>query len=541
MDGFCVPYTRVPHSSALFLDYLYHYDRVARFYNGSPYETSSYQALAAKLRGRSLDRRELIEILARQNQAFGCGEPTLANIERLKQPETLAVVTGQQAGLFSGPAFTLYKALTAIRLAQSLTEGGQPSVPVFWLATEDHDLEEVAETATLDEDYNLIPLRDRGERPAPRSSVGFVKFTEEIQAAEQQLESSLPAGPPRERLLQDLRETFQPGATWTSAFARFMARLFSRWGVILLDPLDEGVHRLCAGLYRQAIDQAAELRGRVLERSRALLQYGYHAQVHIGEDSTLIFATRDGNRQPLHERSGQYFLDGTEHLSRDELHAWLERQPLDFSPNVLLRPLVQDMLLPTLAYVAGPSELAYLGQAQALYESFGRPQPVVLPRAAFTLLDARTQRTMEKYRIGVEDVWQGEEHLGGKLAAAGSAESWSEHFAKSEQDLAALLDRLHADIEKLDPTLLETLVHVKEKMTYQMERLKGKVSRAAIGRSELLARHQQALLRFLMPQKDLQERRVGGVYFLGRAGYDILDHLLSHIQIHCSDHQVLGY
>jgi bacillithiol biosynthesis cysteine-adding enzyme BshC len=497
--------------------------------------------LAKQIRDLKQDRRQLAEILTRQNRAFGCAEPTLANIQRLGERETVAVVTGQQAGLFSGPAFTLYKALTTIRLAQSLSEQGLASVPVFWLATEDHDLEEVSETAVFDEDYNLIVLRDRGDRPAPRSSVGYVKFTSEIATALDQLESNLPAAPPREQLLHDLREAFQPGATWAVAFARFLARLFSRWGVILIDPLDEAVHQLSAGVYRQAIDRAASLRGRVLERSQALVRNGYRAQVHVAEDSTLIFVTRDGNRLPLHQRNGLYYLDGTEPRSPDDLQAWLSKQPLDFSPNVLLRPVVQDMLLPTLAYVSGPSELAYLGQAGALYEVFGRPQPVIFPRAAFTLVDSRTQRSMEKYRIGVEDVWQGEEHLSRKLAAAASAEGWSERFHESEQDLARLLDRLHQDIEKLDPTLLDTLRHVKEKMTYQMERLKGKASRAAIAHSDLLAHHQQALLRFLMPQKDLQERRVGGVYFLGRAGYEILDRLLSHVQTHCSDHQVIGY
>jgi len=541
MDGTCVPYTRVPHSTPLLLDYLYHFDRVARFYPGSPYELSNYQALAKQIHGLNQDRRPLIEILTRQNREFGCADPTFTNIQKLSDRETLAVVTGQQVGLFSGPAFTLYKALTAIRLAQSLGEQGLPSVPVFWLATEDHDLEEVSETATLDEDYNLVALRDPGERPASRSPVGYVRFTSEIVAALSQLESSLPAGLPREQLLRDLREAYQPGATWGAAFARFLARLFSRWGVILLDPLDEAVHQLSAGVYRQAIEQAADLRSRVLERSQALVKTGYHAQVHVAEDSTLIFATRDGNRQALHQSDGRYLLDGTEPQTLDDLRGWLSRQPLDFSSNVLLRPVVQDMLLPTLAYVAGPSELAYLGQARVLYEAFGRPQPVIFPRAAFTLVDTRTQRSLEKYQIEVEDVWQGEEHLGRKVAAAAFAEGWSERFLESEQDLARLLDRLQQDIQTLDPTLLDTLQHVKEKMAYQLDRLKGKASRAALARSELLARHQQALLRFLMPEKDLQERRVGGVYFLGRAGYEILDHLLAHIQTHCSDHQVLGY
>jgi uncharacterized protein YllA (UPF0747 family) len=204
---------------------------------------------------------------------------------------------------------------------------------------------------------------------------------------------------------------------------------------------------------------------------------------------------------------------------------------------VVLRPLVQDLLLPTLTYVAGPSELAYLGQSRSLYHAFGRPQPVVVLRAGFTLQDSKSERLMEKYSLELVDVWQGEEHLGQKIAAAGFAEGWSEHFDQSDHELDHLLARLQADIEKLDPTLLDTLQHTKEKMKYQMERLRGKLTRAALGRSDLLVRHVQVLSRFLMPHKDLQERRVGGVYFLGRAGYELLEHLLGQIQVNCSDHQ----
>jgi bacillithiol biosynthesis cysteine-adding enzyme BshC len=539
MTATCIPYTQVPHSSALLTDYLYHFDRVSHFYNGSPHDPHSYQAVAAQMNKLPTPREEIAEVLARQNRAFGCSEPTLANIQRLAEPGTFAVVTGQQVGLFSGPAFTLYKALTTVRLAQSLSKQGLSCVPVFWLATEDHDLDEVSGGATLDEDYNLLLFRDSGDRPSPRSPVGAVRHTAELSAAINQMEAALPEGDSRSRLLQDLRECYVPGATWGESFAKFMTRLFGRWGVILMDPLDESVHRLASGVYQHALGKAAELRTGVLKSSHELIQRGYHAQVHVVEDSTLLFVARHGDRLALHQRDGKFFLDGCEEISLSKLQSMLGDQPLDFSPNVLLRPLVQDSLLPTLAYVAGPSELAYLGQAQSLYTVLGRPQPVVFPRAAFTLIDSRTDRLMEKYRLSLEDVWQGEEHLSQRIAASGFAEGWSERFDQSERELEQLLERLHTDIEKLDPTLIDTLVHAKEKMKYQMERLRGKLTRAALGRSDLLLRHVQALSRFLMPHKDLQERRVGGAYFLGRAGYELLDKLLPQIQVRCSDHQTL--
>ncbi|MBI1940433.1 MAG: bacillithiol biosynthesis BshC, partial [Acidobacteria bacterium] len=277
------------------------------------------------------------------------------------------------------------------------------------------------------------------------------------------------------------------------------------------------------------------------ERSEALVRAGYHAQVHVTEESTLLFTTENGDRVPVTERRGDFLLDGRERVSRADLQARARNRPLDFSANVLLRPVVQDLLLPTVAYVAGPSELAYLGQAQALYAAFGRPMPVVFPRAGFTLLDRRIPRVLEKYGLGAQDVWQGEEHLTRRIAATGFSEGWSERFDASERDLAGILERLRADVQALDPTLLDTLQHAEEKMKYQMERLRGKVSRAALQRSDLLARHAQSLLRFIAPRKNLQEREVSGVYFLGRSGYELLGQILDHIQTQSSDHQILSY
>ncbi len=541
MTHHCTPFSAVPHSSALLIDYLYHYDRVKQFYNGAPHDPQSFQTLATEVGKIAFDRAGICEILERQNRAFDCAEPTLANIGRLRKSETFAVVTGQQVGLLSGPAFTLYKALTTVRLAQSLTERGIPSVPVFWLATEDHDLEEVAQTATLDDEYNLLTLRDSGISPSPRSPVGKVRHTDQIIAALDRLEAALPVGESRSTLLNDLRECYVPGATWGESFGRFLTRLFGRWGVILLDPLDEAVHRLSARVYRHAIENAADLRAGLLNRAQAMVKHGYHAQVHVAEDSTLVFLARDGQRLPLDLRDGKFLIDGKDAITLSDLQSEIAAQPLNFSGNALLRPLVQDTLLPTIAYVAGPSELAYHGQMGPLYQSFKRPQPVIFTRAAFTLIDSRTQRRMEKYKVEVTDVWQGEDVLGQKVAAAGFAQGWSENFDQSERELDALLARLQADIEKLDPTLLDTLQHTREKVKYQIERLRGKVTRSALGRSDLLSRHVQSLSRFLMPQKDLQERRVSGVYFLGRAGYPLLEHLLAQIQIQSSEHLVVKF
>lgn len=544
MDCVSLPYSRVPKSSKLLLDYLEHYERTARFYNGHPYSPETYVRLSEQLRDFKTDRKTLVEILRRQNVAFGAGDPTLENIRKLGKPETFAVVTGQQVGLFSGPAFTLYKALSAVRLSQSLNAQGLPCVPIFWLATEDHDLEEVSQTYALNDDYELVHLHDPGERPAPQSPVDRVKLTAAITEQIDRLDSALPGSDEKVQLLHDLRVTYQPGVMWSQAFAHFLTRLFGRWGVILLDPMDEEIHRLSIPIYEEAISRANELRSLLQERSAELVKAGYHAQVHITEQSTLLFAEREGNRLAVHssDAGGQKFSIGDDFTaSLQDLQSEIGDRPLKFSANVLLRPVVQDALLPTIAYVAGPSELAYLAQAQALYQAFGRPTPAVCPRSGFTLVDRRVERWMEKYQLAIEDIWQGNEHLSQRIAATAFATGWSERFDQTEKDLAGLLGSLKKDIEVLDPTLLDALNHSEEKIRFQIEKLRGKLTRSALSRSEVLARHGQALLRAIMPEKDLQERQVSGVYFLGHAGYGLLDRLLEQIPDSSSSHCVMSF
>ncbi len=527
------------------MDYLEHFERVERFYNGSPFRSDTYRRLEGELRGFNIDREALVRILLRQNEAFGAGEETIANIRRLADPDTFAVVTGQQVGLFSGPAFTLYKALTTVRVSQSLASQGLKTVPVFWLATEDHDLEEVAQAYTLNDEYEKIPLHDPGERPAPQSPVGRVRLTPAVIGALDRLEATLPAGDDRAQLLADLRSSYQPGATWSHSFAKFLTRLCGRWGVVLLDPMDEAIHCLGVPIYQEALRQADELRMKLQDRSQDLVKAGYHAQVHIAEDSTLLFAERDGDRFPVHaiaaDGKNRFSIGEGQKIRMEELTSECKEKPLNFSANVLLRPLLQDSLLPTIAYVAGPSELAYLGQAQVLYSAFGRPMPAVFPRSGFTLIDRRIERWMEKYQVAIDDVWEGKEHLSHRIASTVFAEGWSERFNQAEQDLAHLLARLRKDIEALDPTLVDALNHAEEKIQYQVERLKGKMTRSALSKSEVLARHEQALLSAITPDRELQERSVSGVYFLGRAGYGLLDRLLEHIPADTSDHRVMNF
>ena len=544
MECHCIAYTKLREASALYTNYLYHFDRVARFYGGgSPFSLASYENVSRAIRYSPALRSEVVRILTRQNEAFGAGEATRQNLRRLSHGDTLAVVTGQQVGFLSGPAFTLYKALTAVRLAHWLSEGGIESIPVFWLATEDHDLQEVSSTKVLDDDYHPIPLSDRGVRPAPQCSVGYARLSESVGQALAGLESALPPGEARERLLSDLRETYRPGARWGEAFARFIARIFDRRGVILLDALDPELHRLAAPAYVKAISAAPDLTARLSERSQALVDAGFHAQVHVGPESTLIFGAREGNRVPLRSAdSGRSFkLEGGERLAPPELERWAGTRPEEITPNALFRPVVQDLLLPTIAYVAGPAELAYHAQCAVLYPAFERPQPVVFPRASFTLVDPRSERLLNKSHLAVDALWQGEAHLRRRIAAVGFSEGWEERLTETGREIVKVLERLRGDVQAIDPTLLHALERAHKRTEYQFERLKGKITSAAFRQSQVLQRQEQMLVQFLTPDEHPQERGLGGVYFLGRAGYDLLDRLLDLISVESPGHCVVPF
>ncbi|HEV2419560.1 MAG TPA: bacillithiol biosynthesis cysteine-adding enzyme BshC [Terriglobia bacterium] len=541
----CIPLTRAPKATPLFLDYLYHYNRVEQFYGGPPQELASFKNVSTAIASRYPHRIELTEILEQQNRRFGCGEATLENIRRLRSNATFAVVTGQQVGLFSGPAFTLYKALSAIRLARSLTGQGLECVPVFWLATEDHDLEEIATTAVLAESGEMVSVTVHGDRAAPGSPVGYARLTGDVEAGLDQIEQALPEGEARTQVMRDLRECYAAGATWGEAFGRFITRLFGRFGVILIDPLHEPLRPIAQPVFLEALREPGHLRSLLERRAAELTAAGYHAQVHVGEDSTLLFATSEGARTPLAHREDAFYTNDSPRATLAEIEARLRTAPLEFTPSALLRPIVQDTLLPTVAYIPGPAELAYFAQAQAIYPEFGRPVPVLFPRASFTLAGRHEQRLMEKYHLSLDDVWQGAEHLRRRIAAAGAEGEgttiWSERMERGEEDLKRFLDGLTGDAERVDPTLPDAVRNAKDKMLYQLDRLRGKISRAALERSELLTRHERALTAHLMPEGKLQERVVSGVNYLGQCGYELLDRLLVQIKPHCLDHQYFVY
>ncbi len=544
MKSQCLPFQQIPHTTRLFLDYLSYTPSVRGFYPRSPIFSEWVKDESRRVVYDGTRRAKVSEILERQNRAWGASPKTLANIDRLRQG-ALAAVTGQQVGLFGGPLFSIFKALTAVKLADEATSSGMSCVPVFWLATEDHDLAEVNHVSLLSGDGPPEPLaleshafESKAIADAPVGTVEFGKGIEPVveRAAGLLGDSEVATG---------LRHAYRPGATLGSAFALLFARLFADWGVILLDPADKEFHDLAKPLFRAAVERSSELDDALLDRGKAIEAAGYHQQVKVTSATTLLFEVKNGARTVIRRSNngvhgnGVEFAVGKEHSSRGQLLDRIERAPETFNPNVLLRPIVQDYLLPTLVYTGGAAEVAYFAQVAVVYEKLlGRVTPI-LPRFSATLLEPKPERILTRYQLALPEVLQGPEKVREAIAArslpADLQARFSEAYASAERSMAAVRE----SIGKLDSTLIDAADRARTRMWYQINRLHMQAARAELLRNEVITRHADALNNTLFPRKALQEREVAGVSFVARYGPELLVNLYQQIRPDCHDHQMI--
>ena len=541
MKAQCLPFSQIPHTTRLFTDFLSYSPSVRPFYPRSPHFSEWSKERAAALQYDPSRRQRVSAILERQNAAWGAGTQTLANIKRLRAGAA-AVVTGQQVGLFGGPVFAFYKALTAVKLAKEAAAAGVDAVPVFWLATSDHDLAEVNHVSIPGPDGRLVSLETSSHAVAG-APVSQVFLGEEIGAVIAQAAALLGDS----EVVQFMRESYRAAESLGTAFARLFTRLFSSWGVILLDASDPELHRVAEPIYRSAIEHADHLEAALLARGQALEKAGYHQQVKVTSSSVLLFALHEGSRTAIHRRAEgstpAEFAIGSEPraetLSSAELLDRIASAPEQFSPNVLLRPVVQDFLLPTIAYAGGAAEAAYFAQAGAVYETLvGRVTPIV-PRFSATLVEPKVQRWLRQYGIAVPDLFHGPEGLRRTLASRTLPEGVQKAFDTVQQSVGESLARLRGALEKLDPTLVGASETTVSKMNYQLDRLRQLVAAAELRRSEVIGRHATGLSEALYPNGQLQERGVAGIYFVARHGMELLHGIYDAIRPDCLDHQIL--
>jgi bacillithiol biosynthesis cysteine-adding enzyme BshC len=534
----CLPFSQIPHTTRLFADFLTDYSKVQEFYPRSAYFNQWFNDEASRLAYDSARRQRVSAILERQNQSWGSSGKALENIDRLRAGAS-AVVTGQQVGLFGGPLFSIFKALTAVKLADQATRGGVDCVPVFWLATEDHDLDEVNQVSIPGSDASVQKLI-APTQGLPDAPVGNVRFASEIQAVVEAAAGLL--GP--SDVSDFLREVYRTEETFGGAFARLFARLFADWGVILLDAADPEFHHIAEPVYRTVIERAAELDEALLARGKTLEAAGYHQQVKVTPSSTLLFALRNGARVPVHRRvngkGSTDFLIEDELISQAELLHRVAASPQDFSANVLLRPVIQDYLLPTLAYSGGSSEVAYFAQVAVAYEALlGRVTPIVL-RFSATIVEPKAKGLLERYGLRLPDLFNGPEKLREQMASRTLPKELQSAFDQAEASLEKSLSAIGEGLARLDSTLVDSATNAASKMQHQLTQLRAKAARAELRHTEVLNRHAELLSNALYPGKALQEREIAGIYFVARHGAEFLRDVYDAIHPDCLDHQVIS-
>jgi bacillithiol biosynthesis cysteine-adding enzyme BshC len=522
MESSCVHQTTLPGTKELFGDYLYHFQRVSSFY---PHNFSDWDQLADAARQLQFSDERRARIVAALRPAnFGS-----ASLDQLAQPGTVAVVTGQQVGLLSGPAYTVFKALTAVRITRQLQQEGVRAVPVFWLATEDHDLAEVDHAWVFDgfATPSKIALKPGSLSNVP---VGNVEIRD---LPMDELRKALEGLPFASAILPKVEEYYRSGATYGGAFQAFLKDLLKDFDLIYLDPLTPAIRRLSAPFLGEAAERIPELTEALRRRMAELEAAGYHAQVHLDASSSLLFYLEDGRRTALKYKDKKFVVKDRS-FSAAELRESGDR----LSPNALLRPVMQDYLLPTAAYVGGPAEVAYLAQSQVLYQRLLDRMPFVYPRNSFTLLDERASKLLSRYELRVEDLLDSEDRVKSAIAAKLVPHDLRNELSTLRSDLTGALSGVREKLLQFDPTLASAAEKSIAKISYQVDKLTGKTARETMRRDQHAVRDADYLLNLVYPHRHLQERFYSIVPFLAKYGWDLPQRLYEQTQLSCPDHMI---
>ena len=537
-----IPTDRLPHLSPLVRDYFYSFGKVQEFYNGDFRDPSAFERQARSAQGRSIRREDLAAVLTEQNTSYGCGPETLSQIAKIVNDKAGAIVTGQQVGLFSGPLYTIYKALTAVKLAQDLSRRGWGSfVPVFWLASDDHDVGEIDHIVLWNKDNRLEKIRCRMPSSDAKIPAAHRLIPPEIGECFRALEDSTRDTEFKADVIKCLREVYGPGRTPVEAFARWMTRLFKAHGLILIDPADPRLKEMGKDVILRELSEDSPSTRLAIDASKRLGQAGYEGQIPLHEGIFNVFYA-DGERRAIQSKDGALSIKGAESLVRkDELLARARERPSLFSPNVLLRPIYQDALLPTVAYVGGQAEVAYFAQLKGAYQAFGLPMPVIYPRTSLTLVERSVAHILNKYGLEVPDLWTQPDSLISRIAQKQVPASLEKALGRARSELRENFEALKAEAVGFEPTLKNSLDLARGKIDRQWLFLEKKIRQAAAKQNQTAGRQLKKAMDNVYPNQRLQERVFNIVPFLIKYGYALMDKLDRAIEIGEHNHRILEF
>ncbi len=522
----------------LYLDYRDGKEKAEDIYTSQYKNWESYKKKGLWLKENfSLEaRKDLVESLLTYNKELNAGEKTLENIELLKDKETVCVVTGQQAGILTGPLYTFYKAVAAVKLAKKINvETGIKVVPVFWIAAEDHDFQEINHAAVIDKKGKLTELELKGEEKG--LPVEYLSLdTEAVFELINELHEVLPSTEFKEKIIKSVRDAANDSKSITGWFGRLMALLFKDTGLIIFNPLLPGVRPGAASILAQICRSREEVNVNLKEREELLKEKGYHIQVKREENQLNLFAFLKGGRAGLLFQKGRVLTRQEEDIgSLEEVAAKMEKNPLNFGPNVLTRPLVQEVLLPTLAYIGGAGEISYFAQLMPLFPLFGLEPPVLYPRPSLTLVEPRFGRYMDKYSLTEEDIFRVRKALDNYLKEQGVKEvdilfdNLEDTIRGEYQNLKKELGSINNGLKGLCDTNLQRVL---KEVAY----LRSKGEQSLKEKHGVAVRHFRTMEESFLPMGQLQERVYNILPFIVKYGPDFIKQLLADFPMDSGHH-----
>jgi bacillithiol biosynthesis cysteine-adding enzyme BshC len=528
--------------SDLFVDYVTAYDRVARHYNGHFKDLSHFRQILEQVGRKERDRSALVRVLAEQNREFYCSIKTLANIDLLHEDNTFAVVTGQQVGLLGGPLYTIYKIITTLKLTDRLNDDFPEChfVPIFWLEDEDHDFEEVNNIKVVDPENKAKKIEYLLDgKPLERNvgAVGELQLDGFIDEFFKHVEESLINTEFKGKLFETLRHYYQHGSTFTKAFVGLVNHLFEDSGLIFIKPNHAELKRLMSPIFQREINEHPKVCQLVIDRS-AELEQRYHAQVKAKALNLFLFDK--GGRYLIEPREEGFGLKGARrHLTMEELKQIAADRPELLSPNVVLRPICQDTVLPTAVYVGGPNEIAYFAQLKPIYEFFDLTMPIIYPRATATILEEKLESILQKFELDLTAFFGNLETVLRTVSEQISDIKVEDMFRNVGARMRESLNELKFGINQIDPTLLGALDTASSKIEFQLNVLKEKTINAQKKKNEIALKQVEKVANNILPFGELQERQINVIYFMNKYGLDFVKWLTEEVKIDLFHHQVI--
>ena len=518
-------------------EYAFNFQKLSQLYAGDPAKPDSWCQAIARVHSQPRDPA-IAGVIATQQAARGAPPRAQEAAARLADPRAVVIATGQQAGVFGGPLFTLLKAATAIQLATKITrEHNVPAVPVFWVDAEDHDWQEIRSCTILDAEFQPKTITLPNVEGAGELPIAQLTLDDRINAAINDLLATLPTTDFTTELGDTIRRAYRPRAKMAEAFSTWIESILGPHGLVVFEAADPAAKSLAAPVFVRELEspgRTAALAASGGERLRAL---GHQPQVAPQEGSVSLFHL-DGARQPIRREGDQFFVGDTP-VTLKSLLDEARTNPGRFSPNVLLRPLVQDTLFPTICYVSGPSELAYLGQLREVYEHFDIPMPLIYPRASATLIDGSASRFLNKHQMPLDALRSQDESALNQLLQSQLPPEIEESLKNAEDTLRGALQRVIDAMRALDPTLAGAAKTTMGKMEHDLKSLQGKVIQAAKRRDETLRRQFVRAQAQIFPLGHPQERTLTLVYFINRYGPGLVDTLLRTLPMELGRHWVV--